>query len=476
MRWICPIRGFSKEDRLALVGPDRQLTFAGLDAAIDHGVSLLATAGVGAGDRVAIDAELSAATPIWIWACWRLGAIAFPVDPLLPEANRDELLARVAPKIWVTPIEGLPRPVIPPDAIFFSSNSDAPLPPLGGSDDPLATMIATSGTTGEPKLAVLRLRSHKANAEAYSALSGLGPDSRYLLSLPLFHISGVAIVARIWMLGGTLVIPSKERRLLENVADFGITHISVVETQVRRMFDLAPHLGRPIPLKHILLGGAPVGGHWTVPDAMADCRISVGYGLTETGSFIAASDPKTLTRFAASPIQARIQNGQLRINESGEIEVAGERLFAGYWRDGLLDLPLTSDGWFKTGDMGLLNGDSLRILGRVDDRFFVGGENVHPEEIEAVILRLPMIAQVVVVAVADPQWGHRPIAVVRCHDDVLADEGVRSEIAEAISRQLQPFKHPKVILNWPSHISIAGLKANRKAIAEWLLAPSCAVS
>ena len=126
--------------------------------------------------------------------------------------------------------------------------------------------------------------------------------------------------------------------------------------------------------------------------------------------------------------------------------------------------PLTQEGWFATGDLGAMDSDGyLRVTGRRDNLIISGGENIQPEEIEAALLNVPGVAEAVVVAVADEEYGQRPVAFVRTDEDaVVTSDGISAELERTLPR----FKIPKAFHPWPEELAQPGIKPSRKAFAE----------
>jgi O-succinylbenzoic acid--CoA ligase len=150
---------------------------------------------------------------------------------------------------------------------------------------------------------------------------------------------------------------------------------------------------------------------------------------------------------------------EVSTSEEGEILVRGATLFAGYVEDENLGLPLDTEGWFHTGDLGEMDENGyLRVLGRKDNRFFSGGENIQPEEIEEALGVLPGVEAAVVVPVDDAEFGQRPVAFVRMVDGSTAD------LASELENVLPGFKVPVSFHPWPWES--VGMKVNRAYFRE----------
>ena len=151
---------------------------------------------------------------------------------------------------------------------------------------------------------------------------------------------------------------------------------------------------------------------------------------------------------------------QLSIASSGDILVKGETLFKGYVAGTRLELPLTSDGWFKTGDLGALNSQGcLTVLGRKDNMFVSGGENIQPEEIEKVLMAIEGVEQAIVVPKEDKEFGHRPVAFVKFCGTAIDFK----QLSAILEKDLPRFKVPENFYPWPTAVE-KGMKIARLVI------------
>jgi O-succinylbenzoic acid--CoA ligase len=184
--------------------------------------------------------------------------------------------------------------------------------------------------------------------------------------------------------------------------------------------------------------------------------VHTSYGLTEMASQVTTTAP------GAAPEELRtagrvLLHREVSVSGEGEILVRGETLFAGYVEGEETGRPSGAGGWFRTGDLGRLDGTGrLRVLGRRDNLFVSGGENVRPEEIEEALLRIPGVEEAVVVPVTDPEFGARPVAFVRL------SEGT-GDLARALEPVLPRFKIPKAFHEWEG---AGGMKSDRPALEQ----------
>ncbi|CAM3132496.1 o-succinylbenzoate--CoA ligase [Vibrio rarus] len=318
----------------------------------------------------------------------------------------------------------------------------------------IASLIFTSGSTGEPKAVAHSASNHLASAIGLQKGFKFGHDSHWLLSLPLFHVSGLAIVWR-WLLSGCCLSLKQGKSL--NLQ--GISHTSMVPTQLLRVLqtEQAPRL----TLERVLLGGA------IIPQQLAHLAQArgidtwAGYGLTEMASTVSAKRVNELDS-AGSALEYR----QIKLQQQ-HIFVRGDTLALGYWKQGKVQ-PLTlSDGWFDTKDLGRWQNDELVIIGRADNQFISGGENIHCEEIERVLLEHSQVEQAFIVPIPDETFGHRPVALLTLSDNTLSLK-LQVQLQHLSLSKLQKFKCPIAYYQIPEHLLNKGIKISRAQLHSWL--------
>jgi O-succinylbenzoic acid--CoA ligase len=337
-----------------------------------------------------------------IEVAWHHGDAVLPIDPRLPAPARDRLVRALRPAELV-------------DEHGVHDVDDA-LPVKDGD----ALVVATSGTTGEPKGAILTHRAIQASALATSEALGVDPTSdRWLACLPLSHIGGLSVVTRAILTETPYEVHDGfDAAKVEASVDEGITLVSLVATALGRV-DASR-------FRRILLGGA-------APPSALPPNVVTTYGMTETGSGIV---------YDGRPIP----DAEVRIDD-GEIYVRGPMLFRAYRSDddprGFN--PKDIDGWFATGDAGELDDEGrLVVHGPQGDLIITGGENVWPAVVEAVLAEHPGVAEVLVRGETDDEWGHRVVALVVPTDpdtpptlDELREWAKERVAAYAAPRQLE---------------------------------------
>ncbi|MDP2786345.1 MAG: fatty acid--CoA ligase family protein [Sulfurimicrobium sp.] len=304
-------------------------------------------------------------------------------------------------------------------------------------------LIATSGSTGEPKNVMLSEANLEAAVRASRSRIPLGPGDVWLGCLPLHHIGGIAIFYRCAEAGAAVLLHRgfDAMRVREDMERHGVTHISLVPAMLARLLEAGPP---PARLKYALVGGGPLSASLAQRAHASGWPICPTYGMSE-----AASQVATLASFPSDWCEGMVgkplpgisveivdENGQ-PAKGKGRIRVRGPSVMAGYANaaretgHGLLD------GWFISGDRGYFDErGNLVVLGRHDDMLVSGGVNVHPAEVEDLLLACPGVTDVAVTGVSDAVWGER-IAALVVGEDMQAVEGwCREHLPSALRPRL----------------------------------------
>lgn len=312
---------------------------------------------------------------------WDCGDAVLSIDPRLPEPARRRLLELSSPHRVVTESE--------PDGTAF--RSDAPL-----LDDDDALVIASSGTTGDPKFLVHTRTGLSAHAAAvHRHLTVDRHRDRWLACLPLAHIGGLGVVLRSVLDDVPVdVIPGFDALAVTAATEhLGSTMTSLVPTALDRTDSTA--------YRWVVLGGSS-------DPAVRPSNVVHTYGLTETGGGVVYD-------------HVPLPGVEVRVDEEGQIMVGGPTLARGRrWPDGSVTPVTGDDGWLATGDLGSWHGDGearrLMVDGRADDLIISGGENVWPQPVEAVLETHPLVAEAAVFGRNDAEWGTRVVAAVVAAD------------------------------------------------------------
>jgi len=457
---------------------DLRWSYAELDSAVDAAASRLAAAGLRPGDRIAV---LSTPRPeyllLWL-AASRIGAVHAGLNPRYTARELSGILARVRPRLVFSlrAFEGADLP-----ALLAAADASAPVVPFGDADElgraldalpPLApapddgrapglercaAIVFTSGSTGEPKAAMLTHEGLLLAAAVQHDRLGPARRPRLLCNLPINHVGCLMNLTLGALAGGGSVVFMERfdpARTLALIADAGVT----TWLQVPAMYhacvnDPAFDPARLRGLHSICIGGGAASAATVARLRAIGARLFVEYGQTETSSSAAYSDDGAGDAVLAECIGRFDPRFEFRIaaddgapcadGEVGEIQARGPLLFAGYFGDAeATRAAFTADGWLRTGDLAARRPDGNVVLrGRLREMIKSGGYNVYPREIETVLESHPAIDQAVVVGLPDERFGEAVHAVVRLRADVrLAD------LLALCRGQLANFKVPKRVV------------------------------
>ncbi len=462
---LCPVRSSAERFPMetALIEGNRIVTFRELDIQVSSALAHLRKSGVKQGDRVAMVEENCIEYVIVLFALFRLGATACPLSHYAGVQVLVDLARTIKCTHQLTFSGSTPEKNSTEMPKVNFPRADDLLPGTEQGSDTLdldqpITIMTTSGSTGRPKSVLHTFGNHWHSAEGSNRNMPIEPGDRWLLSLSLFHVGGLAILFRCFLFGGTAVIGRPSDNLPAEIEKHNITHISLVATQLRRLladYAKTPHPAPPASLKAVLLGGGPVDNSLLAAAKEAGLPLYTSYGLTEMASQVCTSAP------AYPEIIRPLRGRKVRISDEGEILVKGETLFKGYVEGDEVQLPVDAEGWFRTGDLGTLDdARGLTVTGRRDNMFVSGGENIHPEEIEQSLLQMDEISEAVAVPVSDQEFGLRPAVFVlfASEDATLSHAAMRERLR---AQGLPGLKIPVAFLPLPRAESGPAMKADR---------------
>ena len=459
-------------DRVAIGPVDGGLTFAELGHRARRAGTWLAGQ---PGDRVVLIDENSPAVPIALFGSAIAGKPFVPVNYRLADDRLRAIVERAAPATVIAGtgvaarLEGVSGLEMIERADFLATVEDESIEETDGwGCDPEATavLLFTSGTTGEPKAAVLRHMNLASYLVSSLEFGSAGEDEATIVSVPPYHIASVSSVLSTTYTGRRVVqlesFDAKEWVRL--VREESVTHAMVVPTMLNRILDVVDADGEGLPsMRSLAYGGGPM------PRAVVEraMRLLEGldlvnaYGLTETSSTVAvlgpddhreafgSNDPVVRERLGSVgrvlpgvELTIRDPEGQpVPDGERGEIWVRGEQVSGEY----LGVEPSATDGWFNTRDSGRIDAEGyLFVHGRLDDVIVRGGENLSPGEIETVLVEHPAVESAAVVGIPDTEWGERVVAAVVLQPGAEASEDELRDLVRARLRSTKTPEHVQV--------------------------------
>ncbi len=463
-------------EREALICDEHSVSYRELARRASVTASYLSDKGIAKGERVGILADNCRQYPVLLHALWQIGAVACPMSVRFPREAVADMLDSIGCCTLVTmggPF-GLERSSSMRRLDMAEVVSARPDDSNHRSDEPPfdlerpATVMFTSGTTNQPKGVLHTYANHYYSALGSNENIKVSPGDRWLLTLPLWHVGGLAILFRT-MLGGAAVVIDDGGDNLEAVIEHNrVTHLSLVATQLGRLLDRGLSQNAADRLKAVLVGGSFVPERMISEARNRGWPLCTTYGLTEMASQVTT----TAVRDSVSRLRTSgrlLNHREMRLAADGEILVRGRPLFKGYVRGSELISGRDSHGWFHTGDIGSLDADGyLSVTGRKDNMFISGGENIHPEEIETALCCLPDVEEAVVVPIPDHEFGQRPVAFVRFMEGAKL---TRAEVLACLEKSLPRFKLPVRLYCWPDVQADHALKIGREAFRRFAAQP-----
>ena len=464
----------------------RHFTYAEFQSAVDRTSAMLEAHGVGKGDVVSLLMPNSAEYIVAYFACWKLGALAGPVNSLLKEheiefvMNNSEAKAALVASEYRERVEKI-KAQLPhlKSIVTFDDEGEARIelsqkparqsrgigiavPDARASDtfrlDDDAIIIYTSGTTGKPKGCLLTHGNLIANARQISEWLHFTKDDRLLTIMPLFHMNAVSVttMSALYAGGSTVVSPKFSAKNFWNIiSDNQITSFGSVATMLSMLLNTYPD-GVPKGLKteqlrFAMCGSAPVPGEVVKKfEETFNCPVIEGYGLSESTCRSTFNPPDERRRAGSCglPIGNEMRvvdddDNQVPTGELGEIVLRGENILKGYFKNPDATETAFRGGWFHTGDIGYQDNDGyFFIVDRKSDMIIRGGENIYPREIDEVLYQHPQIAAAAAVGVPDALYGEEVTAVIVLKPRANVSE---QEVIEFCKARLADYKCPKTV-------------------------------
>ncbi len=474
-------------DHVALVHGAKRRTYREFNARTNQLANALCKLGVRKGDHVAILQYNYLETLEAIFACFKAGCAAVPINfrlhprefafiidhaeckavILSPEFNEPirEVQAGLPKVQQFIALEGAQGEMLDYEAVLAGESDqwvDADVQP-----DDVAWLFYTSGTTGHPKGAMLTHRNLLAMTMNFFAdMAPLGPGDAILHAAPLSHGSGLYAIPNVAKAATNVILPTQSfdpEVVCRTIEEHRITNMFAAPTMVKLLVD-SPAVDRYnlSSLKCLNYGGGPmyVEDLKKAIDKLGPCLVQLfGQGESPmTITYLPTRDHVTrgtreqLGRLASAGIsrtdvEVKIlddDGNDLPPGITGEIVTRSDLVMAGYWKNPEATAAALRDGWLHTGDVGYLDEQGyLFIMDRSKDMVITGGENVYPREIEEVLLRHPAVKEVAVIGVPDAKWGEKITACVVCSEGVAASE---EELIAFCKDHLASYKKPKMVV------------------------------
>jgi malonyl-CoA/methylmalonyl-CoA synthetase len=455
----------------------------------------LQAAGVGPGDRVAVQVAKSPQALAVYGAAVGLGAVFLPLNTAYTAAEVAYFLGNATPRLFLCDpakeaalapvaaehgarlmtLDGAGRGSFPEAMAGAVDTFD----PVDRGPDDLAAILYTSGTTGRSKGAMLTHRNLLSNAEVLAGLWRFTAADVLLHALPIFHTHGLFVASNVSLLtGGRMIfLPGFDLEQVLAALPRATAMMGVPTFYTRLLEDTRFTRDLCAGMRLFVSGSAPLLAEThRAFEARTGHRILERYGMTETN--MNTSNPYEGERragtvgFPLPGVDLRImaEGAPVAAGEAGVIEVRGPNVFAGYWQ-----MPektaeeLRPDGWFITGDVGRVDGDGyVQIVGRAKDLVISGGFNVYPVEVEAELDAQPGVLESAVIGVPHPDFGEAVFAVLVARKGVaLEAEAVLAGLRDRLARFKQP-KAAVVVEALPRNTMGKVQKAElRKTYAGW---------
>ncbi|MET7994746.1 AMP-binding protein [Amycolatopsis sp. NPDC005232] len=426
-----------------LLQDDKVISWAGLLDVVTRTATLLQSNGVRAGDRVLLACGNTPTFPyLWFALRW-LGATCVPLHNQATGAHIRQVVADAGIEFAVGDTPSIARLVAdagfdPGHTLGFTTADElehavaglAPHPMHEAELDAESSLLYTSGTTGQPKGAVLSDGAFLAGGRELADAIGIRADDRIMVALPLFHTNPqVYAVMTAIATGCSLALLEKfePAKFLEQAIRYEATGFTYVGTMLAMLVRKLPEHIPPHKLRFCTGGGAPVG-LWTTIEDHVGVEVHELYGMTETGGWVTANRSGQRRRGTCGTVRPDMDLAILDVNdvpvapgEPGQICVRPREafvLFDGYHGKAELTLQKFRNLWFHTGDMGAVDDEGYLVFhGRADDMIRRAGENVRPADVEAAIAEHPAVDEVAVVGVPDEVVGQEVRAVVVPHGE-----------------------------------------------------------
>jgi len=479
----------------AIIHGEASVSFLELKRRVDALGGGLAALGIGKGDRICILAQNDIAYLVLYGACARQGIIAYPINWRLTAEEVSRVVERATPRMVVADASTLPLVADWPESkknvsywYQFGPSAGAgfkPFDSLSGDPEGSAAVdvssvdafaaISTAAMDAVPRGAVLTHANVIAANMTAMASIGISAADRYLLALPLFHITAIGLtMAHMHAGGASVLVPRFDAEEAVRLIDrHGITHLSDFPPVLANLLDAAERMGSRLPsLKHVSGLDSPQ----TIQrlHETTGAQFWTGFGQSETSGFVSLQRVSERPGAAGRPVplsQVTVVDDydrEVPVGSPGEIVVRGPLVFQGYFGQPDVTAYTFRNGWHHTGDVGRFDGDGyLYYVRRKPEKELIkpGGENVYPAEVETVIMQMEGVSGVCVYGVPDARWGEAIKAVVEVE---AAGRYTAQQVSDFVASKIARFKRPHAVVFADSLARTAEGGVDREAVkAKW---------
>ena len=455
-------------DKIAIIdlgtGQERRFSYRDFEAQANAVARGLTAQGLARGDRVAILSANRFEYLTTVHGIMRAGLVAVPVNFKFPPSTIDYIVHDSSAKLVFCDaprFESAPKDL--PRICFDSGNGDSdfasflkpgPFTPITPADREPSMFLYTSGSTGRPKGVVLSHQSHIWVVEQRMAAQDM-TRNRFLVAAPLYHMNALAISQLAHAAHATVILlPQFTTQLyLKALEDYHCTWLTAVPPMIAMMLNDKEHFAATdlSSVEYLRMGSAPVSQSLmkAIHQALPKAAVTNAYGTTEGGPVVFGPHPKGLAQpemsvgYPHPKVQVRLVGEDGTHGDAGVLEMKSPAIMNGYHNRPDVASPITADGFYFTSDVFRRDENGFHFfVGRTDDMFVSGGENIFPGEVEKMLESHPDVIQACVVPVDDDIKGTKPVAFVVKREGSDLDEATLKTFALA---NAPAYQHPRSI-------------------------------
>jgi long-chain acyl-CoA synthetase len=453
-------------DKTAIVdlgaGAPREVSFAALDAMANAVARALSQHGFERGARIAVLSANRAEYLAAVYGIMRAGLVAVPVNFKFPRATIAFILADCAAQmVFCDKTRRADCPPEIPAVVFGGEGAErferfldpSPFTALAPCRDDPALFLYTSGSTGRPKGVVLTHQGQIWTVETRAAGQDLARQ-RMLVAAPLYHMNALALSQLGCAVHATIVLLPQfvATDYIAAIARYRCTWLTAVPPMIAMMLREGELLARTdlSSVESVRMGSAPVGASLmaALKRVLPQAKVTIAYGTTEAGPVVFGPHPRGLSPpelalgYPHPLVSLRLVDEAGRVAAAGELEMKSPALMLGYHNRPDL-APFTADGYYRTGDVFRRDRDGFHyFVGRIDDMFVSGGENIYPGDVERMLERHPDVAQAAVVPIDDEIKGKKPVAFIVARPGAAPSE---ADIKSFALAHAPAYQHPRAV-------------------------------